>query len=300
MENAPKQNPEIIIPSQEILLNDRETAIMPAAYEQSIALLKERAIDPESFVGKYDSELLEKCRKYVSNCEAIFEKNRQNNENGWQRAEMFGKTLEAIMNDTINKGIFGDDVRAATTAPYDDIYAGIDGVIERNAPEGTVHIGCALDYTFGNPSKKIASIRDTINGGRLHEIIFYRSPFGDPPNMEGRLPGIPKVVVGMDSNHLVDLSEQWLNNDTEGLQNNQLFLMILRQIQLQAEVYAEHAKKAQRLGIAEKYLQMGKAITSLYGEQKKRTGVSFLDPNINDDMVFREIKDGLSKLVELP
>ena len=271
-----------------VFKNEREHEIMVPAYEKALAIIENESISPDSFRDTYNSDLLARHAKYVEEREADFVEERRSNEK-WARAEVFGKTLEAILHHQINEGIYGEDVRGVCTAPYDDYHAGIDEVIERNGPDGTSYIGCAIDFTFGNPAKKIERIEKEIEKGRLKEIFYYESPFGDPPHIHGKLQGIPKVVVGMDTSHLLQLAQQWIESDEEALQKNQLFLCLLRQIQIQSEVFHTIAQKRSQKEVANRYKQIHASISRLYTEQKSLMQVSMLDSDVTDDAVHQEI-----------
>ena len=279
-----------------IFRDQREEVVMTQAYEQASKILADESIKQEQFADTYAETLLTKCATYVTNCEAMFEKNRQSQE-GWMRAEIFGKTLEGLLHQQISPGVYGDDVRGVSTASYDDYYAGIDEVIERQGPDGTTYIGCALDFTFGSPKKKIANIHDSIKAGALNDVTFYESPFGDPPHIHGKLQGIPKMVVGMDASHLVDLAEEWMENSCMPLKENQLFLMILRQIEQQAEVYGILATRENQTEVAERYRQVHSAVSRLYREQKEEQDVMMLDSDITSDRVNMAIRAEMEGLV---
>lgn len=275
----------------------REESIMIPAYERAISILETQSLKVEMFADTYNEDLLKKHASYVDNCETLFEQQRQSSE-AWTRAEIFGKTLEGILHHQINEGIYGEDVRGVSTTSYDDYYAGIDEVIERQSTDGSTYIGCAIDFTFGNPKNKVDNILDSIKAGVLNDIIYYESPFGDPPHIHGKLQGIPKVVVGMDASNLVSLAEQWNENDVEGLHNNHLFLSILRQIQMQAEVYQIVAKRLQKTEVATRYEKIYNSITNLYNEQKQSKGITMLDSKVTSDSVNLSLREQMHELLE--
>ncbi|MCA9354685.1 MAG: hypothetical protein KC877_04155 [Candidatus Kaiserbacteria bacterium] len=278
-----------------IFKDQHEQMIMTPAYEQAIAVLEQK-INIEDFADTYSEELMGKCRDYVDKRESQFAHKRATNES-WARAEVFGKTLEAILHDQINQGIFGEDVRGVSTSTFDDYYAGIDEVIERYGPDGSTYIGCALDFTFGNPNNKIDSVCADIQAGKLRDVTFYESPFGNPPLIHGKLQGIPKVIVGVDAPHLLQLAQQWTEGDSQVLEHNQLFLSILRQIQMQSEVYSIIANRYHQKEVAERYEKVHSAITKLYTELKEQRAVVALDPQITGDGVHRAITERMHQLI---
>jgi len=281
----------------DILKDGRETQVMLAAYEKATDILEKESLKPEMFADTYNVELMNRHAQYVAEREASFDVSRETDP-GWARAEIFGKTLEAIFHDQINKGVYGDETRGVLTASYDDIHAGIDEVLERHGEDGTTHIGLALDLTFGNPKKKIDSICEDIKNNKLKEVFYYESPFGDPPLVHGKLQGIPKVIIGMDATHLIDLAEQWVAGDEEKIQSNQIFLNLLRQIQIQAEVFQDYAKQLLRPEIAERYQKVHSTISKLYTEQKALRGVNFIDSDVTQDQVNRAIQQQVSEILK--
>jgi len=283
----------------EVFRDKHEEAVMLEALGKAQKILEAKSLKPEQFTDTYSEKLLTKCADYVANCEARF-KEKDESKSFAMRIEVYGKTLEGLIYDQINNNkVFGDNVRSVITAKYDDYYAGIDSVIEGQNEDGSSYIGCALDATFGSPEKKILGIRDNIKSGVLNDVIFYESPFGDPPQIHGRLQGIPKIVIGMDSKHLTQLAELWIQNDHEGLAKNQLFLMLLRQIEQQAEVYEIVAKRTHKLEIAKRYEQIHTAISKLYKEQKTEQGIIMLESNIINDSVNQAIVQQLHSLLDL-
>jgi len=296
-QNSNPRDKDLNVKIDEVFKEGKEREIMLPAYEKAMEILGTESLKPEMFADTYNKELLARHASYVEDREKSFALSRQTNE-GWARAEIFGKTLEAILHDQINKGVYGEDVRGVSTAPYDDIHAGIDEVLERYGEDGSTYIGCALDLTFGNPQRKIEGICEDIKNNKLKEVFYYESPFGDPPLIHGKLQGIPKVVIGIDASHLVELSRQWISGDQEKIQNNQLFLNFLRQIQVQAEVYQDLAKKFHQPEIAGRYQKVHSAITKLYREQKSVRRVDWIEPDITNDLVNQSIHQQVSQLLK--
>lgn len=280
-----------------VFRDPREEAIMVPAYERASTILKEQSLSLDMFADTYSETLLEKCSLYVSDKEAGFERKRESDSN-WARIEIFGKTLEGILHDQLNQGIYGEDVRGVSTAPYDDYHAGVDEVIERYGPDGSTYIGCALDSTFGNPEQKIMKISENIQKGLLTNINFYESPFGDPPHIHGKLQGIPKVVVGMDATHLMNLAQQWTDGDHEILKNNQIFLNLLRQIEIQSEVFETLAHRSHQDEVADRYSKVHSAVSKLYREQKTERSISMLDSSVTQDLVNQAIIHKMHELAE--
>lgn len=281
-----------------VFKSEHEAYVMSKAYEKAIGILERESIKPEQFSETYSEALLTKCANYVTNCERKFEERRES-DIAWKRAEIFGKTLEALLHDQINQGIYGDDVRGVSTAPYDDYYAGIDEVLERQDENGSTYIGCALDFTFGHPEKKMEKIVQSIEAGLLHDVIFYESPFGNPPHVHGKLQGMPKIVVGMDAEHLTELSELWIGDEQERIQDSHLLLMILRQIEQQSEVYEIIAKRHHKNEVAARYRQVYNSVLKLYKEIKERKNIVMLDSEALSDKVNVGIKNELARMLNL-
>lgn len=283
----------------EVFSDEHEKMVMLRAYEKAQEILESKSLKPEQFSDTYSEKLLTKCEEYVTNCEKNFAE-KDESESFAIRVEVFGNTLEALIYDQINNNeIFGGDVRSVMTAKYDDYFAGIDSVIERRDEDGSAHVGCALDATFGSPEKKMNEICKGIKAGVLNDVIFYESPFGDPPQFHGKLQGVPKMVIGMDSKHLAQLSELWIQGDEEGLKKNQLFLMLLRQIKQQAEVYEIVAERARKPEIANRYKQVNNSISKLYKELSEKMEVTMLDSEVSNDNVNQGIRKQLNELINV-
>lgn len=275
--------------------SEREREIMTTAYQESIRLREQDMMDPDNFSDTYAPDLLNRCADYVERREAEFEAQSIEDPN-LIRAEVFGKTLEGILHDVIQQGAYGETVRSVATAKYDDYHGGIDEILERRTEDGTAQIGCALDFTFGKTDKKISEIVNDIENGKQREVVFYESPFGDPPEIHGRLRGIPRIVVGLDAEHIVDIAEQWLASP-EAAKDNQLFLLVLRQIMMQADVFSEVARKKQQTEIKSKYDQVRNSISKLYTELRIEREIDFLDEEVASDLVFKSIKSNTEALM---
>lgn len=283
-------------PGIEDVFEDRnEAEVMLWAYKEANMILDRDSIKPEEFSDIYSQKLLEECEQYVNKREEIFNKD-EITDPKLMRAEAFGKTLEGIFHHQINAGIFGENIRGVSTAKYDDYHAGIDEVIEGRNPEGTSYVGCSLDLTFGHPEHKMQQIVNSIKGGTLNEVLFYKSPFGEKPYFKGKLQGIPKVVVGMDAAHVLKLSRQWQNQDSEALKNNQIFLVLLQQIQKQAEIYSYIANLLHKKEISIRYEQLHNFINTLYTEQKRARKIDMLDRDATSDTVNQEIVAQTNKI----
>lgn len=270
--------------------NEFEAMVIPRAYEKAARIIEEQALKPEMFADTYSEKLLENCANYVSNCESQFDH--------IPKSDMLGVIIEAMLHDSINKGVFGDDVRGVKTAKFDDYFSGIDEVFERYNDNGTTLFGCAVDFTFGHPEHKITKICDHIKSGILDEITFYESPFGDPPHIHGKIQGIPKFVIGIDMSHLLQMSEKWIREDDDTLKDHQIFLLMLRQIQQQAEVFSAYARKFKQENVAERYEQVGAIFSKLYNELKSKRGIIMLDSSITKDQIHQEVRDKLSEVMK--
>lgn len=280
---------------KEAFKDDHERAIMTNAYQEAIRIRNQDLMNPDNFTDTYDPDLLKRCADYVERRESEIAQQGMEDSN-LIRAEVFGKTLEGILHDVIQQGAFGESVRSVATSKYDDFHAGIDEILERRTEDGTTQIGCALDFTFGKPDKKIGEIIADIENGKQREVLFYESPFGNPPEIHGRLQGIPRMIVGLDANHIVQISEQW-QNDLENAKSSQLFLLILRQITLQADVFSEIARSNNQPEIRAKYEQVRDSISKLYTELRLERQINFLDDSVTNDLVFKGIKQNLDELM---
>lgn len=155
-----------------------------------------------------------------------------------QEAQRYGKVLEAIVAQYIEKGWFGETALSKNTSLYDDFINKVDVIVELEREGYKKHMGLAIDATFSNKlSDKFNSIKGKIAKGELGKLRYYKSD-----NFQGRISHLPEMVVGVEIAQLKKLIKLWINEDEEALRNHPIQNQILKEISLQLTAFIEYAK----------------------------------------------------------
>lgn len=297
MKSQPNKSEGLPITDPRLLFKDyQELKIMVRAYEKALTILQQQSVDMNDFTDLYTEEQLQKYQHYVDEKEREFAEKRKKNP-GWARSEVFGKTLEGLLHDQMSK-VFGEGIQGTSTTAYDDYHAGVDEVIELSGEKEGDHSTFGIDFTYGDPREKIELICKNIKRGKLTDVLFYESPEGSDSVVRGKLQNLPKVAIGMDGHHVMKLAQQWNEGDEKLLEYNQLFLLIVRQIQIQAEVYEFYATQQQQVKIADQYKKLHEDITHLYNSLKREHNVGFLDKRVLNDGIHKTITQQMEKITK--
>lgn len=260
------------------------------AFKEAQEAKKIDTIKMEDFRDLYH-DTVDEDRKYVEDKEKNFaEKNTpQEKEN-----KKIATILEGILHQHIEQSNFlGDSVSTVSTCKYDDIKNGIDGILEvQNERNSTAeHLAFAIDATFSaDIDKKINRIKKEIKNGELAKIKYFKSDFLD---FRGEKGGIPKFVIGIDRNHVEEVTQIWMQDKKSELAKSPLQIVIFREIMSQAEDFEEYAQSVGKPKIARKYKEIQNILYKIEKEKKKEWDEILENSKnrkfIEDDEVFKAI-----------
>jgi len=256
-------------------------------YERASKLLQESAINPEDFVGSefYDRDTVAADLAYVATREKEF---RESETSEQREVRMLSEVLEAVIHDQIGRNKWlGSGVRSIKSSRYDDIKNGVDTIAELyREGEGATHLALAIDITFADSkslTKKFDDIRQEIKSGQLSQVKYFASA---TMGFQGKLERVPRVVVGAELRHVIELSKLWMQQADTQLAQHPFQMLVLDEIQRQIDVFGAYALKMKKTKAVDAYGEARKFIKRVI-RQKKKEGLRFGE--WENDRVFQAI-----------
>lgn len=288
------------------------------------------AINPETFTD-YDPEIIKEDLGAVAKMEAKFKKD----SNPIQAAsERRGEILEALLNEVISLPAtkwLGQNTESIVASRYDDIFNGVDLVTEIVQEEGFKHLALNIDITSssGHLEEELLKIKKQILTNepedKLTKVKYFTSK-RMRPKFIGGLSGIPKVLIGTDASAIRELSllriehhtarkgaklpqnspeiqkslMQKANESLRKLAKHRLQFLIIKEIEIQLEAFAQFARNNKKEEIAQEYESVLETV-----RQIKRSKLNPQDKKLlillspedeeknNNDKVFQALQSAL-------
>jgi len=239
--------------------------IIRAAYQKAHKVFAEDSIKPEEFEDIYGEDIIKRDKERVKELKTKFF------EAG--SAKIAADILEAIiLEQTELADWFGPNATTVKTNEFDDYVNGVDGVFEFNVnnPERPAsHMALAFDATFatkdGPIEKKMNRIRDEINRGQLATIKYFRS---SDRRFHGKLSGVPRVIVGLEKDTIVELARLWVMGEKKALAEHPAQRMILEQVKRQLQTFTEYAFNANRKDLERAFAEPLAIVREIYAQKK--------------------------------
>lgn len=207
------------------------------AYERAKKALAVDRIRETDFEDRYGEENIKKDLAEIKRLEASFE-------NPPSKRSLI---LEAIIHQSELNDWFGPEAHTLRASRYDDIKHGVDEIVEfpdEDEPGKKSHLALGIDVTFSpNLSKKFKPLMERLSQGELTTVKYLR-----PLSAQ-----IPQVVVGVDTRTLQEFIPHWLKHDTKTLAAHPMQIIILEEIRMQLEAFAEYADKVRQHDAANEY-----------------------------------------------
>jgi len=278
-------------PNLSAVKNTKETVLrqelpfMREAYAKAEKMMKSARINPLSFISLYGSERVTRDMTWT---EGMLQQHEKNFDVNKGHADI----IEALLFEHIEQSEwFGKDAHTLKTSNFDDIRNKTDLLVEfENGKEQLTYLGLAVDVTFGETAlrHKLEEIKKDIQENRLSKIEYFeseRSPF------KGEYRNLPRVVIGMDRSHMVDLVRMWMQDEKKKeFVSHPIQMLILQEIIDELRSFIQYAKKQgknEMVTIYEKQLRIIEKI-------ERRKNVSNADVYKKDDGVYIAIKKQLA------
>lgn len=252
------------------------------AHEAALKALREHALsmDDSAFKNMYGKDAV------------AFDKARVKERKGEFETDMTPSQIEAkkladifeavVVVECAEDGWLGDDTTVRKTADYDDMFRHTDIVAELTSPTGSRELlGLAVDVTFGARSldKKFERLREEILKGKMQQLKYVR----------GGNEGVPRVVVGLSKENVLQLARLWMDGDVEALREHPAQRAILEEIAAQMRVLGDFARKNGQNRVANAYERSRGTIRNIL-MQKKDVSMG----ELASDPVLRAISERLT------
>lgn len=215
---------------------ESDQVILDAAYKKAMDTETDQ-IQMADFADVYGEDQIKAHQIEVDRLKHLFDQ--QANDPELKEGIQLGKILEAIVIEQIELNEWmGPNATTQQTCEYDDFRNGIDFVTEFNEEGATRHMGFAIDATYGKSQtiqKKFEKIRAQLDKGQLGEVMYFQT--GDQ-GMQGRKRFIPRIVLAIDKQNLVDIARLWVQGKQTELSQHPIKETIIQEVldQLQAQL----------------------------------------------------------------
>ena len=190
------------------------TEVLLGRHEHAAEQLRRVAIDPKDFEDLYSPEGVAKDLRYVEHRKDQFRESDTFYDNKSGLTSLETRQLAEVAEYNVLRGLnvhqWLPACRGRKTSEYDDIYNGIDIVLEYNDKNMSNHLGLAVDITYSqNLSEKFDRVKreiDAFDGtdNRMGVVKYFQSPSS---GFRGELSGLPRVVTALDTGVLQDLAK---------------------------------------------------------------------------------------------
>ncbi len=269
---------------EEILAQLESLPHVVKSYEKARDMMRREAIDIEDFVHPYGAEVLSRDVARVRKLEQEYER-------GLTVEKIYADIAEMIFYEHIEQSNwFGENVSTIKTSRYDDLLNGVDIIVEfHEKDQQALHMGLAVDITFGTNTaqKKIGEIKEKIQAGKLSEVKYFQS---DHSPHKGLYQDLPRVVVGVDRAHILELSRMWIDERRKKeFSVHPVQKLILNEIFYQLTSFVNFAKACRQDKVARVYSQQLNIIQRIRSEKE---GIA-LGSYQEDDGVYSSIQKQL-------
>lgn len=261
------------------------------AHRVAETFLKEHAIDVASFKGFYDAEKLAHHHKRLLEREKTFILNPDQEEQ-----KKVSDLLEATLVDRCElDNWFGQNTSVRKTCAYDDVFNGIDMVLEQERVNASTYIGLTVDVCFSvqETRKKVDDILSGIERQELSRVDYYESP-----RMKGEIKNIPRIVLGVERERALEIGEMWYRIQTgkapkDSLVKSPVRTILIHEMLLQLEAFEKFATGARNPFAAKAYRE-GLSVVQSALQAAKADGISMQIPTT--DRVHKAILESVDGL----
>lgn len=242
--------------------------LMKKAHQKALEVFEEtNEIDPRSFTD-FDQNMVAEDLKYVERLNETF---RVRDTKEGERMKMYATAFEGLIYEqTELNDWLGPNVLTTKASTFDDYKHGVDSIASFPDKDGKSHAALALDVTFTEPRKKLERIRKEIENGTLSDVKYFRSP---DDSYVGSLSLVPRVVIGADKQHIIQVSELWAENKQKKLAEDPLQIQLLEEILMQLKAFQAYARKQnvpERNEMVETYGRMISLVTAAFSSEEKQ------------------------------
>lgn len=181
-----------------------------------------------------------------------------------RRAKILSEVFEGlVLVNAKDHKWFGDGVFYKTSA-YDDLKNKTDMYGEWISESGGSRVlALAVDLTFSSAGSedKLSQIVREIDRGEMRQIRYFKDSLGD---FKGTRYNVPRIVLGVGTKELAELSNLWINNKTDRLSNHHVKTILITEMYTQISALAAYAERKGKTEVERAYRQALSAIEPLY------------------------------------
>jgi hypothetical protein len=156
------------------------------------------------------------------------------------------------------------------TSEFDDIVNGIDGVVEfQDRPDSLSLLGLAIDITEDSEeiSRKLGSLQQGIAKGETGKLKYFQ-PQHSSLSVKGGWKNIPKFLAVSGRQTMERLARNWYE-ENPAMANEPLQMNILMQLRLQAQVYANYARRLNNKSLADMYVAVDQRLKGIMSQKSE-------------------------------
>ena len=251
--------------------------IIQNAHERALTVLHDDDIKLEEFSELYGEDVIKRDLATVERIKAKF--------SGPDRAKFASEIMEGIIFDQSERSDWlGPHAHTIKTSEFDDIVNGVDLVVEFDElRQARKFLALGVDATFGQRTieKKYLRIKEEIDSGKLANIKYFRS---QSANFMGQLSKVPRVVTGIDQEHLLELAGTWTQGMNKELGTHPAQRLVLAQIAQQLKTFGAYAERTGKTELVRPYQDAYATIRAI-SDTKRHIDVGPL----REDKVHKEI-----------
>lgn len=253
----------------------REMTPVGRMSEKARKLLEESAPRPQDFSDMYAPENITRDQAYVKERQRLFEKKQDAFE---EEQKMYSDVFEALviqhgeLSDWLGEGAY-----TVKASHFDDIANGIDLIVSfpgNDAAPERLHL--AIDVTFSRTGvpQKITRSYDNLMEGTFSRVKYFAcEDTGEKGSLE-----VPRVVLGIDRDHVAELARLWEGKKNQELGRHEVQLYFLREIEEQLKYFLRGAKRENQTVVIDKLNPLLETIRGIRSQKSGSQGMkSFLD-----------------------
>lgn len=172
---------------------------------------------------------------------------------------------------------FGDSIKSILPSIYDDLFNGVDLILEQNVGSGAYAFSSlAVDATFSAKGavEKIERTKSFLREAKLGRIKYFES---DAASFKGTINNVPHFVIGVGRPALFEMVGQYVQKGPVPEINHEARRMVLEQVERQARYYADYLKERGFNDKASQYARIGKNVQNVLAGTKPLSNKKGID-----------------------
>ncbi len=246
-------------------------ASIEKAHEKALGILSAERIDMQSFIpphGNYDPAMVEADTETVERLDQKYEERMLENPN-LRELKHTATVFEMIIATQAKENRwFGGNTEIIPTTLYDDYVNGVDGILRIKEASRDQFLALGIDITFSGVAldQNIEKIGEEIKAGKMAEVKYFALPDN---SFKGHLKNVPRIVLSAEASSVVQMAEQWVNEDPKTFARHWMQFQLLESAIEQCLYFSRFAMIKGHGDIAAAYNGMHDKLNKIYALRKK-------------------------------